>query len=320
MAGNKSPDELEKLRAQIRDLEDLLCLKSIENQQLEKIIHEDRIRQAKLREQVEMKDKEFSAVFEGSHDALSFHDAVEGKILRANSKVAQLTGYDVDQLIAIDLNLISNTASGIFNQDYVYEMNARVFKDGMQRLEWQAKDICNNVFWLDLILKPAFFNNRQVILAAARDISDFVEAQQRIYELQQERVALEHDAAMYRRLRLLTDGLPQVIWIANAEGQITFWNYRFFEISGLPLSTALTDKWHQLIHPDDAPGFMREWKQCVATGCSFEYDFRMRKLAGTNSRIVGMYRWYTVRAVARFNEHGKVAEWYGTFNDSKGVS
>ncbi|HEY9712894.1 MAG TPA: PAS domain S-box protein, partial [Chroococcales cyanobacterium] len=48
------------------------------------------------------------------------------------------------------------------------------------------------------------------------------------------------------RFRRLADGIPQIVWTANAAGQIDFFNHRFFEYSGLTAEQSLDGGWQLL--------------------------------------------------------------------------
>lgn len=129
----------------------------------------------------------------------------------------------------------------------------------------------------------------------------------------EEKRSLTDTLTMYKQLKMLTDGVPQVIFLADSEGKVIFWNHRFLELSGLSLSNALTNRWQDLIHPDDAPGYRREWMRCVASGVTFEHIFRMSRVMPGN--ILGEYRWYSVRAVSKRDETDRIVEWYGTISE-----
>jgi PAS domain S-box-containing protein len=120
------------------------------------------------------------------------------------------------------------------------------------------------------------------------------------------------------RLRGLAEAIPQIVWTAQADGSITFFNHRWFEYTGLSLEQSLSGGWNLLIHPEDAKGYLDEWARAVATGDSFEYKFRLKRAVGVKAQ--NGYRSHLCRAVAVHDANDAVIEWFGTWTDIQGDS
>lgn len=117
------------------------------------------------------------------------------------------------------------------------------------------------------------------------------------------------------RFRMLADAIPQIVWSANADGQFTFFNHRWSEFTGLSVEQSLNDAWTLLIHPDDLPIYLSEWKKALLSGDSYEVEFRLKRAIGVGKVSGNPYRWHLGRAVALRSRNGSIVEWFGTWTE-----
>ncbi|MFN7139436.1 MAG: PAS domain S-box protein [Limisphaerales bacterium] len=113
------------------------------------------------------------------------------------------------------------------------------------------------------------------------------------------------------RFHQLADSMPQIVWMARADGTIDYRNQKFYELTGLTEQETLgtVDIWSQILHPDDAAIANESWIQSVGSGKTFEMEYRYR-IARSET-----YRWYLGRALPITNERGEVLRWFGTCTD-----
>ncbi|MDB5289670.1 MAG: domain S-box, partial [Phycisphaerales bacterium] len=112
-----------------------------------------------------------------------------------------------------------------------------------------------------------------------------------------------------QRLRMLADGLPQLVWTAGPEGGVDYCNRRWAEFTGMSLENARRNGWIEAIHPADAPIFSQVWQHCLRTGKPFETECRLKRGAD------GVFRWHLARAMPSRNDDGTITAWCGTFTD-----
>lgn len=117
------------------------------------------------------------------------------------------------------------------------------------------------------------------------------------------------------RFRMLADAIPQIVFTADASGEIDFFNDRWFEYTGLSLAQSQNDGWQLLIHPDDLPKYMEEWRKALLTGDSHEMEFRLRRAVGVKTAKNKAYRWHLGRAVALRGTDGRVIKWFATWTE-----
>ena len=108
--------------------------------------------------------------------------------------------------------------------------------------------------------------------------------------------------------RFLADNIPQVVWYANAKGDILFFNRYWMDYTGLTFEESRDWGWEKIIHPADLQENIRVWKHSIQTGEPFQFEHRFR-------RHDGKYRWHLGKAHAMRNEKGEIEMWIGTNAD-----
>ncbi len=110
------------------------------------------------------------------------------------------------------------------------------------------------------------------------------------------------------RLRQLADAMPQIVWVANPQGQVEYFNLRWFDFTGLDSSQVDGREWLSMLHPEDCAGAESGWRHSMETGEPFQWACRAR-------RHDGEHRWMLVRALAGTDPNGRIKHWYGTCTD-----
>ena len=111
-----------------------------------------------------------------------------------------------------------------------------------------------------------------------------------------------------RRYQLLLEAIPEMVWTANAEGQIQYANNRWHEYTGLSSGNAVRLGWDQLLHSEDRERSWTAWNKAVESGSVLEIEHRLRRASDDN------YRWHLVRAVPMRDDGGGTT-WFGTCTD-----
>lgn len=109
----------------------------------------------------------------------------------------------------------------------------------------------------------------------------------------------------------LTDGLPEILWVADATGQTTqFLNRRWFDYTGQLPDVLKNQSWVRAIHPADLAesALQRAAQLSIAAGRAYETKFRLR-------RHDGAWRWFLTRAVPLRDEAGAITNWLGLTMD-----
>jgi PAS domain S-box-containing protein len=137
------------------------------------------------------------------------------------------------------------------------------------------------------------------VVSLARSINHMLD---RLYE-QHARLEAER-----RKFEQLSNTIPQLVWIADADGRITWFNDRWYEFSGKGPGEMQPEDWPQLHDPAVLPEVMRRWGEALATGRMTQMTFPLR---GADGRY---HSFYTSVAPLR-DAGGRIVQWFGTCTD-----
>ncbi len=121
--------------------------------------------------------------------------------------------------------------------------------------------------------------------------------------LQAKRIIAERE----ERLLRMIEGVPQIAWSADDDGNFDYFNKRWIELTGAP-PPKTADEWRPFIHPEDAEKAFEAWYARFAAGEEFEAEFRIR-------RADGSWRWVLALAVPVSEGTGQPLRWFGTVTD-----
>ncbi|MBC5829020.1 MAG: SpoIIE family protein phosphatase [Candidatus Eremiobacteraeota bacterium] len=107
---------------------------------------------------------------------------------------------------------------------------------------------------------------------------------------------------------LFSEAIPQIVWTADADGALDFYNARWFEYTGHPPECTLGWGWQRVTHPDDVGAVSECWNAALASGQPYEAECRFRNREGA-------YRWFLGRALPVRNADGTIRKWIGTSTD-----
>ena len=110
------------------------------------------------------------------------------------------------------------------------------------------------------------------------------------------------------QFRAFAQAMPNHAWTAPADGQLDWFNERTLEYSGRTLAELAGDRWTEIVHPDDLAAAGARWAESLASGDTYETEFRIR-------RADGVYRWHLVRALPIRGGDGSLLRWIGTNTD-----
>ncbi len=118
--------------------------------------------------------------------------------------------------------------------------------------------------------------------------------------LQRERTDLD--------FRRLAQAMPQIVFMTDANGKLTFVSDQWEQATGDTIESALASGWLAWLHPDDKLAAIESLRRTLETGESVPSEHRLRTRDGS-------YRWQLSRAVANRDSAGRIVSWYGTSTD-----
>lgn len=128
-----------------------------------------------------------------------------------------------------------------------------------------------------------------------RDVTETKTSEQRLEEANEQ-------------FRTLADAMPNLAWIAKADGFIYWYNRRWYEYTGTRPEDMEGWGWQNVHDPQELPKVLERWKDSIATGNPFDMTFPLKGADGT-------FRWFLTRVTPLKNARGEVVRWFGTNTD-----
>ncbi|HEX8747141.1 MAG TPA: PAS domain S-box protein [Pyrinomonadaceae bacterium] len=111
------------------------------------------------------------------------------------------------------------------------------------------------------------------------------------------------------RYRSLSEAMPQIVWVTDAKGSHTYFNYRWYEYTGLSEEESMGFGFANALHPEDRERTLSEWTRAWRDGEPYEIEYRFY------SRPRDEYRWFLGRAVPVRDSRRLIVQWIGTCTD-----
>ncbi|SDS45671.1 HWE histidine kinase domain-containing protein [Bradyrhizobium canariense] len=114
--------------------------------------------------------------------------------------------------------------------------------------------------------------------------------------------------ASERQFHTLADSIPQLVWMAEADGAIFWFNGHWYDYTGVPAGDTRAHDWQTLLDPALLLDARRCWTQSLQDGTAFEMEL---SLLGKD----GKYRPFLTRAIPLRDTTSTVYRWIGTHID-----
>lgn len=153
----------------------------------------------------------------------------------------------------------------------------------------------NNYY--DFSYTPLFDAEGKVyaVLEMAADVTERETSRRRIEASEQE-------------FKTITEAIPQLVWVCNNGGEVTFFNDRWYQFTGSSPEESLGHGWSDLVHPADVPATLLLWNEAQQTSSPIQVEYRLRHADGG-------YRWIVSNGAPILNADGSVNRWFGTCTD-----
>ncbi len=110
------------------------------------------------------------------------------------------------------------------------------------------------------------------------------------------------------KFRMLANTIPQLAWIAHADGYIYWYNERWYEYTGTMPQQMEGRGWKMVLDQDSLPAVLERWQASIATGKPFEVTVPLR-------RADGQFRPFLTRCMPLLDSNQRVLQWFGTNTD-----
>lgn len=107
------------------------------------------------------------------------------------------------------------------------------------------------------------------------------------------------------QFRTLADSIPQLAWMATADGSISWFNRRWYEYTGTTPEQMTGLGWQSVHDPELLPQVLAHSRRSLETGEPIDMELPLR---GAD----GIFRAFLTRALPLRDETGKIVHWFGT--------
>ena len=118
----------------------------------------------------------------------------------------------------------------------------------------------------------------------------------------------ESESKNEKQFRVLAEGIPQIVWSANQDGVVDYYNQRWFQYIGQSIGIPIDRQFASVIHPEDYESTKLKWNEAFEKGQEFEAEYRIKNREEK-------YRWHLDRCFPLRNEQGAIVKWLGTATD-----
>lgn len=110
------------------------------------------------------------------------------------------------------------------------------------------------------------------------------------------------------KFRTLADNIPNLAWMADADGYIFWYNSKWYEYTGTTPDNMEGWGWQSVHHPDTLQKVLKQWKKSIQTGEPFNMVFPIKGADNT-------FRPFLTRVNPVKDSSGKIIRWFGTNTD-----
>ncbi|MGA2187010.1 MAG: PAS domain S-box protein [Steroidobacteraceae bacterium] len=110
------------------------------------------------------------------------------------------------------------------------------------------------------------------------------------------------------RFRTLANSIPQLAWMARADGFLFWYNQRWHDYTGTTPEQMEGSGWQSVHDPAVLPTVVSRWRDAIALAQPFEMEFPLRGVDGT-------FRNFLARGQPMYDSEGRLVQWFGTCTD-----
>jgi PAS domain S-box-containing protein len=236
-----------------------------------------------------------SAIVDSSDDAIISKD-LNGYITSWNKSAERLFGYTAAEAIG------KSVAELLIPADRQQEepgILARLRRgDRVDHFETVRRRKDGTLLDISLTISPVKDSQGRIIGASkiARDITDRKRAEADLL-------------ASERKFRQLADAMPQIVWTAQPDGRVDYYNERWYEFTAFSRENFGDESWLLIVHPEDRKSCYEAWYESVRSGNPYGTQYRFW------DRQEKRWRWFMGRALPIHDPNGQIVKWFGSCTD-----
>jgi PAS domain S-box-containing protein len=185
------------------------------------------------------------------------------------------------------------------DRDDVFSIFNKALTDRDESLVMEYRFQCTDGTWSNVYNRSQIFRNESGqayrIIGALMDVTNLYRAEEK---LRQSEV----------RFRMLANSMPQLVWTADPDGKVDYFNERYKEYQGIERMPNGSFQWSPALHEEDKAPTVAAWNQAIQMGKTYHSEHRVLHEDGS-------YRWHLSRAIPFHDHQGKLIKWFGTSTD-----
>ena len=150
------------------------------------------------------------------------------------------------------------------------------------------------------------FGERRADVSGSREVASLAHSINHMVDrLHQQHAQLQNES---ERFHQLANTIPQMAWIASADGIVEWYNDRWYAYTGIAPAGGDDQGWRRALDEADVPGILSQWHDGIAAGEPFSLTITLRGADRQQRRFL------TQMAPLR-DAGGRVVQWFGTNTD-----
>ena len=253
---------------------------------------EEELYYAVARDITERKQAEvhYRDLYENAPDMMAVVDLVSSNILECNQTLADVIGRSKEEIVGNSfLELYASESIDAAQQ------TSQAFVETGEVIRQERTLRRADGSTIDVLLQATPMRDETGKIVASRstwrDVTKQKEAER----------ALAFQEALYRTL---IQAAPQIIWVADADGQVALLNKAWHEFSGRTDEESLGTRWAEALHPEDLPDVLAKWERAYTHGETYSGECRFQGKDGSYETFI------FIGAPVR-DDSGKIINWVG---------
>ena len=236
----------------------------------------------------------YRTILENSRDGINLLDLKAGKYIYVNQAQLEMTGYSAEELYNISLDdVCSRTHPEDFDIVLNYQTRVITGLETPSDIVYRWKTLDNEYRW--------FGDRRKLVRDAQGQPIALVGIIRDITERKRIEEALKESEG---RFRILVDTVAQAVWETDAAGSVCTDSPSWRALTGQTYEAFIDRGWVKAIHPDDWQQSIEQWRNALATGSTYDVEYRVK-----NSH--GDWVWTNAFAAPIRDPEGNITKWIG---------
>lgn len=111
-----------------------------------------------------------------------------------------------------------------------------------------------------------------------------------------------------QNFRFVTESIPQLVWTTDPQGDVDYFNQKWYDYTGQEVDEARSTGWTKALHPDDYQRTVAAWHESITNKSIYNIEYRLK---GYDDN----YRWFLARGIPMIDGRNEVIKWFGTCTD-----